>query len=339
MVILGAGASIASAIRNREPGGKALPSMDNLVEVVGLDDVIEMLPAGIRSGNFEEMYSRLHQIDPDCHAIQEMENRVSHYFSGMHLPPEPTIYDYLILSMRPKDLVATFNWDPFLYDACRRNHTRTDLPRVVYLHGNVRIGFCLQDAQKGLVGTRCSRCARPFAPSNLLFPVEQKNYADDPYISGEWSSLRHALQSASVVTIFGFSAPETDVEAVRLLSEAWGTPDERNLEQIEIINIESEEKVRHRWGRFIHSHHYDYCTSYFDSRLAYFPRRSVESYVHQFHPSTPEEMLQEPNPVPGNFGTLDEMWAWLHPIVVAEAQASDVDIRRLGQLRGSPKTE
>ncbi len=213
------------------------------------------------------------------------------------------------------------------------------MPRVVYLHGNVRIGYCLQDAQKGLRGTNCSKCAQPFTPSRLLFPVEQKHYSQDPYISREWNSLRHALRSASVVTIFGFSAPESDVEAVRLLSEAWGTPYERNLEQIEIINIESEEKVRERWGRFIHSHHYDYCTDYFDSRLADFPRRSVESYVHQVSPATEDEMLQEPNPMPSNFGTLDDMWAWLHPIVVAEAQASDIDIRRLGQLRCSPKTK
>lgn len=338
-MILGAGASIASAIRNPEPGGKTLPSMDNLVTAVGLDDVIETLPAGIRSGNFEEMYSRLHQIDPNCHAIQEIENRVLHYFSGVNLTPEPTIYDYLILSLRPKDLVATFNWDPFLYDACRRNHTRTEMPRVVYLHGNVRIGYCLQDAQKGLRGTNCSKCAQPFTPSRLLFPVEQKNYANDPYISREWGSLRQALQSASIVTIFGFSAPESDVEAARLLSEAWGTPYERNLEQIEIINIESEDQIRDRWSRFILDDHYDYCTSYFDSRLANFPRRSVESYVHQFHPATPEEMLQEPNPVPSNFGTLDEMWAWLHPIVGAEARAIDVEMRRLGQFWGSPKVE
>ena len=36
------------------------------------------------------------------------------YFSSLALPEHPSIYDYLVLGLRPKDVIATFNWDPFL---------------------------------------------------------------------------------------------------------------------------------------------------------------------------------------------------------------------------------
>ena len=37
------------------------------------------------------------------------------YFAMLRLPDSPTLYDYLILSTM--DIIATFNWDPFLLQA------------------------------------------------------------------------------------------------------------------------------------------------------------------------------------------------------------------------------
>src|SRR5690606_24545958 len=113
VVILGAGASIASTIRNPELSGKKLPSMDNFIDVVGLRDIVERLPEKLVANNFETLYSNLHKDNPQSEEILEIETRVFDYFKDMKLPNEPTIYDYLVLSLRPKDLIATFNWDPF----------------------------------------------------------------------------------------------------------------------------------------------------------------------------------------------------------------------------------
>ena len=76
VVILGAGASIASSIRNPELNGKKLPSMDNFVELVGLSDVIEALPQEYHIKNFEELYSKLHNDNPNSAEILEIEKRV-----------------------------------------------------------------------------------------------------------------------------------------------------------------------------------------------------------------------------------------------------------------------
>lgn len=59
VVILGAGASIASTFRNPEPSGKRLPSMDNFIDLVGLSDIVDSLPEKLRakiSNNFIPTY-------------------------------------------------------------------------------------------------------------------------------------------------------------------------------------------------------------------------------------------------------------------------------------------
>ena len=117
VVILGAGASIASTFRNPEINGKKLPSMDNFIEIVGLQDIIDKIPKKLVAQNFEDLYTNLHNENPVSDEIKEIESRVYNFFADMKLPNEPTIYDYLVLSLRSKDLIATFNWDPFLFQA------------------------------------------------------------------------------------------------------------------------------------------------------------------------------------------------------------------------------
>ncbi|MEO8112001.1 MAG: hypothetical protein ABI594_18275 [Ginsengibacter sp.] len=132
VVILGAGASVASTLRNPATNGKPLPLMNNFIEVVGLTEVIAKIPDRLKSDNFEILYSNLHQDNPESEEIGEIENRVYEYFKSLRLPDEPTIYDYLVLSLRPRDLIATFNWDPFLYQAWNRSGNVGDRPYIAY---------------------------------------------------------------------------------------------------------------------------------------------------------------------------------------------------------------
>ena len=184
VVILGAGASIASTIRNPELSGKKLPSMDNFIEVVGLQDIVDSLDDRLRAQNFELLYSNLHENKPESDEIKEIERRVIDYFKDMKLPKEPTIYDHLVLSLRPRDLIATFNWDPFLFQAFNRNHEFTkDLPLMSFLHGSVSIGYSSEDKRCGPAGMQLRVDGGYFKPTKLLYPVKQKNYNDDEFIS------------------------------------------------------------------------------------------------------------------------------------------------------------
>jgi len=321
VVILGAGSSIAATIKNPETSGKLLPSMDNFIEIVGLQDIVETVDSKLKSKNFEILYSNLFQDNPKSKEVVKIERRVKEYFSQMRLPDAATIYDHLVLSLRPRDLIATFNWDPFLYQAFNRNSKFTkDLPLMSFLHGCVALGYSKKDKRAGPVGMYARRDGGLFKATKLLYPVEVKNYINDEFISREWERLKHWLHkdSTKLVTVFGYGAPDTDVEAVKLMDEAYGGKDVRNMEQFEIIDVQDEEIVVKRWNRFIHTHHYDYSTDYFKSSLALNPRRTSESYFQHNLPSTPSEAFSESNPIPLNIKTLNELWDWHRPLIEAE---------------------
>jgi hypothetical protein len=322
VLILGAGASIASTLRNAEKNGKSLPSMENFSEIVGLKDIIKNIPENLRANNFEKLYGNLHKENPNSELIKEIEKRINLYFGNMKLPDVPTIYDYMILSLRSKDLIATFNWDPFLYQAYVRNSKFTDdLPRLSFLHGNVAIGYSKEDKRCGPIGMQARRDGGIFQPTKLLYPVEQKNYTDDEFINIEWKRVKYWLSKDSGTvraTIFGYGAPISDVEAVSLLNTAWGTSDERSMEQFEVIDITPKQELINRWNGFIHTHHYDIADNYFGSSLAYNPRRTSESYFCHYEPMTPDEAFRKSNPVPNDFKTLEDLWRWHEPLIEAE---------------------
>lgn len=327
VVILGAGASIASTMRNPEKGGKLLPSMNNFIDVVGLNDLMDQVPTDLRSENFETVYGNLFKHDPKSAILEEIQARTHSYFEAMKLPDEPTIYDYLVLSLRSKDHVATFNWDPFLYQAFDRNRKFTkDLPYMSFLHGTVALGYSKEDKRSGPIGYQARREGGIFEPVPLLYPVGKKDYAQSEFIVEAWDDLKRILkkESKSVrTTIFGYGAPLSDVEAVSLLNESWGTPDDRDMEQFEIVDITEEAELRERWKGFIHSHHYDVSKDYFRSSLAYNPRRTCESYFSHNMPMTPNEAFRNNNPVPGNFRTLEDLWKWHEPLIEAETKAKE----------------
>jgi len=321
IVILGAGASIASTLRDKEKNNRKLPSMNNIIDVLNLNELIELLPDEYKAlqNNFEKLYSKLFS-DREYYDIRvQIENKIYDYFKKLELPDKPTIYDYLILSLRHrKDVIASFNWDPFLYQAYVRNSEFVEPPGILFLHGNVAIGYSKKDKQSGPAGWYSKKTEEYFKPTKLLYPVDKKNYNSDEYIQSQWEALAYELKNAERVTIYGYRAPETDVEAIDLMSKAWGTPEERNMEQFELIDIRDEEEVKQSWNKFIHSHHYDFTDSFFKSSIANHPRRTIESYRHWTLPSTLSEAFQEGNKVPVSFDTFNEMWNWYKPLIEEE---------------------
>ena len=157
VVLLGAGASRA-AFPNGDKAGRSLPLMDDLVAILDLRSVCEEVEP-IEDTNFESVYSKLAEESRYEKIRGEVERRVADYFSSLELPDEATIYDKLLLSLRRRDAVFTFNWDPFLFDAYMRNANVVDLPKIFFLHGSVRIGVCPTHIERrGLRRKPCPDC-------------------------------------------------------------------------------------------------------------------------------------------------------------------------------------
>ncbi|MCM1149580.1 MAG: hypothetical protein NC319_05785, partial [Butyricicoccus sp.] len=281
-VILGAGATIA-AIPNGDKNGKKSSVMSGLIEKLHLEDVLCNIKLQTKSDNLEDIYSELYKR-PECNdIIRELEKRLYDYFASLELPDEPTVYDFLVLSLTNKDVIATFNWDPLLIQAYVRCHRLTNnLPHIFCLHGNVAVGYCSEHQEFGTTDAECPICGKVLPPTKLLYPVKDKDYENDDYIKACWNATEYIIENSYMLTIFGYSAPNSDKAAVSLLKKAWGDIEKRQLEEVSVIDIISEEDMMKKWRHFIHSHHYRYTNSFFDSYLGMFPRRSCETVFATF---------------------------------------------------------
>jgi hypothetical protein len=276
VVILGAGASKA-AFPKGDPSGRSVPLMAELIECLNIAPTLNRYGIPFENVDFESLYDDLISSKKYHELVQEIERCIYNYFSCLTLPAVATIYDYLVLSLREEDIIASFNWDPFLALAWQRNSGAVKLPKIVFLHGNVELGICLQHKRKDFKDRSCGICKKPLSPIPLLFPVRHKDYNGHPYIASEWTEFRQYLQKAYFLTIFGYSAPRTDVEARNLLLNSWKGNPIFELGQIDIIDIKPRIELTAVWKDFFCRNHFGISRTIWKSYLFFYPRRSCEA--------------------------------------------------------------
>lgn len=317
VVILGAGASRAAFPKGDRYGVK-LPLMDDFISTLGLESLLDSKNIDYKHRNFEEIYDEISVSYKSTKFLETVKEKVYNYFSQMILPYELTLYDKIILCLRKKDIIATFNWDPLLIQAYRRNMNLQLLPRIVFLHGNVGTGVCLQDRAKGYIGDRCEKCGQNLQPTDLLYPIRDKNYRENPFISSEWYELECYLEKAYFLTIFGYSAPKSDINAIEIMKKVWDKNQTKSLAEIKIIDIKSDEELYKSWNEFIVRNHYSTWKKLEDSYLFIHPRRTCEAFAWATLQNDP---LRD-NPLP-DFDTLEELQNWLMPLIKEEIDYKD----------------
>lgn len=284
VVILGAGATIDS-LPNGDKNGNPSAVMNNMIYILGLESLLNKIKLKTQSTNIEDIYSELYDRGAECIIIRnDLENEIRKYFFSLQIPDNVTKYDLILLSLTNKDCVASFNWDPILIQAYNRVRRLTkNLPEILFLHGNVGAGICEQCKQFGPIQNICPKCKNKFESVPLLYPVKQKNYNNSTFIRDSWNVFTCFLNKAAIVTIYGYSAPVTDVEASAILIESFSKYKESHkLDTIEIIEKEGFDKsiLSKTWDAFISTTrgHYELYDNFFESLLAKAPRRSVECY-------------------------------------------------------------
>lgn len=312
VVLLGAGASVAS-FPNGDRNAKKLPVVDDFVETLGLSKTLDKEGIPHKDSNIEEIYAALIGDKKYESQVERIEGIIHKYFSEMVIPEEPTLYDYLILSLREKDLIATFNWDPLLLQAYRRHVHIRKLPKLAFLHGNVALGVCRRDRVLGHIDTVCNKCKRPLSPARLLYPIKQKNYSSDPLIGDQWQLLRNKLKIAYFLTIFGYSAPLSDVDAINLMLRIWKDNLSLELAQIDIIDKKPKDELKNTWSKFIVRQHFGICNDFFDSYQARYPRRSCDALAAATLMLNPWKRNKFPK-----FETIAELHKWIEPLLEDE---------------------
>ena len=318
VVILGAGASIAACL-DGDRNGLKLPSLQDVQDATGLGELFDRIETveGSLGKGFEAKYSRLVQLRRYPNELQQINSAVRDYFVRLELPDHVTPYDQMILGLREKDSIFTFNWDPFLLQALRRCSGAARAPTVHFLHGCVDVAFCAPCKVKSNVGLPCPRCGLPMESSQLLFPVTDKDYDSDPVILDEWNALRHALDDAYFVTIFGYSAPVTDVAARKILIDTFSSNRFREMAEVEIIDIRDSAAIEESWKDFYFSHHYGIFESFDHSQICRHFRRSCDAFAMaslQCHPV--------PENTPAGISEIAELKEFARPLIREEEAGS-----------------
>jgi len=243
VVLLGAGASIA-CILNGDKNGNKISAMEGIRKCIDLNWY-----KGNKS-NIEEIYQELDDKDRSY-----FENQLFYYYCKFQIPDNPTVYDHLLVSLTQKDLIASFNWDPLLIQAYQRCLKITyNLPRIIFLHGNTWEWYKINKdssytgvwqtelpkrPHSSIVAADGTKCVR----SKLLYPIYNKDYDKDPFIKKSWEIFRFALNKCFMLTIFGYSAPQSDINALEAIKKDFlffnkdnSVNDMSNFKQITFIN-------------------------------------------------------------------------------------------------------
>ncbi len=310
VVIIGAGASIASC--QTDKNGKQVPALANIHKIIGLTDELNGYGFSEKEmENFELLFSNIVGVPKYSELQRDLENAVRNYFQSLEIPEGVTLYDCLILSLTEKDAIISFNWDPFLLQAYQRNIKVGNLPQLIFPHGNVGVGICLDCKIKGYSNFTCPRCLKSFGEMPLLFPIQKKNYHDNVIIKNEWRLARDYLSRAAGITIFGYSAPETDIEAYNILKESYKKSNIIRIAPFTIINLKSQEDIqREKWSEIFDEHMVVFLESLKESDLWISPRVSLE---HLFDAI----LQQEPRAITKSykdFKTLEELQNFVQTI-------------------------
>lgn len=277
VVVVGAGASIAAC--KIDKNGKEVPLLKNIHKILGLTDELKKYNfSDEQMEDFEKLFSDINGKVEYKDLQEKLEYEVCDYFSKLQLPDEPTLYDYLILSLTEKDAIISFNWDPFLMQAYRRNICVGNLPELIFPHGNSGVGLCYDCKIKGYADCLCPNCFKELEQMPLLYPIGQKDYNSKPIIVNEWNRAKNVLSKAAGLTIYGYGAPVTDVEAVDLMKVAYEKSQMKDIAPLTIINLpDSEKEQREKWMEFYDRDMVLYCNNFEESLLWKNPRVSLET--------------------------------------------------------------
>lgn len=277
VVIVGAGASIAAC--RIDKNGKEVPVLKNIHKILGLTDELKKYNfSDEQMEDFEKLFSDINGKVEYKDLQEKLEYEICDYFSKLQLPDEPTLYDYLILSLTEKDAIISFNWDPFLMQAYRRNICVGNLPELIFPHGNSGVGLCYDCKIKGYANCLCPDCFKELEQMPLLYPIGKKDYNSKPIIVNEWKKAQEVLSRAAGLTIYGYGAPVTDVEAVELMHSAHKISQMKDIAPFTIINLpDCEKEQRKKWTEFYDVDMLLYCNSLEESLLWKNPRVSLET--------------------------------------------------------------
>ena len=81
-----------------------------LREVADEASLVDLFPDDLKALAVTDFEAAMKLVEQGDDVVDELNELIREAFSLLRLPEEPNLYDYLLLSLRGKDAIFTFNW-------------------------------------------------------------------------------------------------------------------------------------------------------------------------------------------------------------------------------------
>ncbi|MCH3995746.1 MAG: hypothetical protein LKE54_12055 [Prevotella sp.] len=274
LVILGSGSTVAT-IPNGDKNGMKAYTLNKFLSDPYYSTFIGSLDPKYKNIEVEKLCAKLYSEDAILY--KKFENLIREKYSRLELPNEFTILERLIMSLTADDAIVSFNWDDLIVQAYNRvlgYIPEALLPKLCFPHGNAQACY-----NKERYGSKRNPNNLNFWDSPLIIPANRFGYKENLFIKSQWHIFDFFVRRAQMITFFGYSGPRSDSQDMEHIKSLL----KRNkiCEKIEIIDQskESAQKIATKWNDLIRltESKADCCGSFYESRIAQFPRRALKS--------------------------------------------------------------
>lgn len=281
LVILGAGSTIA-AIPDGDRNGMRAYTLNNFLEDPFYADFLASLDSKYQNLNIEEICTKMYSEDRQLY--EAFERLIRNKYASLELPNGFNLLERLIMSLTSDDAIISFNWDDLIIQAYNRAKQYIPsilLPIIVFPHGNAQA--CYNEHRYG-----SSRNPNNYGlrPSPLNMPVDELDYQNNLFIKSQWQILDFYMRYSQMITFFGYRGPVSDLQDLKRM-ENYLHPNQI-CGKIEIIDKTKEDamQVAQNLENIINltGNEADCCGSFFESRIAQYPREtlcSLENYNYE----------------------------------------------------------
>ena len=274
LVILGAGSTIA-AIPDGDRNGMRAYTLNNFLEDPFYADFLASLDSKYQNLNIEEMCTKMYSEDRQLY--EAFERLIRNKYASLELPNGFNLLERLIMSLTSDDAIISFNWDDLIIQAYNRAKQYIPsilLPIIVFPHGNAQA--CYNEHRYGSGRNPNNYGLRP---SPLNMPVDELDYQNNLFIKSQWQILDFYMRYSQMITFFGYRGPVSGIQDFKRMENCLHS--NQICGKIEIIDKTKEDamQVAQNLENIINltGDEADCCGSFFESRIAQYPRETLRS--------------------------------------------------------------
>lgn len=290
LVILGAGSTIAT-IPNGDKNGMFAYTLNNFLSDPYFKDFLSTLDSKYNGLEVETLCNKMYTEDKELY--NKFEALIRQKYALLELPDKFTLLERLIMSLNSDDAILSFNWDDLIIQAYNRVNKfipNVLLPQIGFPHGNAQA--CYNEIR---YGSKRNPDNQNLMDSPLNMPIDELDYKNNSFIKLQWQLFDFYIRNCQMITFFGYKGPISDKEDLNHMVEILKK--NQICGKIEIIDKsrDSAQEVAENLKQLVYitKQEADCCGTFYESRIAQFPRRTLKSLTNwNYEPTQVDKIIK-----------------------------------------------